>query len=104
MKKTNSKLQYFALICNPKQKEKFHSLLKEYGAHGINTVSARGSVTKSVLAQAFGLDATDKKLFITSLLPADRAKELIKVLHEEYKFDKPNTGIAYTVPVEGLLF
>ncbi len=104
MQKENNTLQYFALICNPKQKEKFYSLLKEYGANAINTVSAKGSVTKSVLAQAFGLDATDKKLFMSSLLPTEKAEELIKVLYEKYNFQKPNTGIAYTIPVEGLLF
>ncbi len=99
-----NKLQYFVLICNSKQKDKFYTLLQENGAKNINTVSAHGSVSKSVLLSAFGLESTQKKLMICTLLPYEKASELISVLYSEYEFSKPNTGIAYTVSVEGLLF
>ena len=41
---------------------------------------------------------------ISCLLKTERAKELIALLCKEYRFDKPNTGIAFGVPVEGLAF
>ena len=104
MEKSNSKLQYFVLICNPKQKGKFFELLSDYGVKNITTVSAHGSVPQGVLAKAFGLESTDKKLMLSALIPTETAKEIIDILYNEFKFNKPNTGIAYTIPVEGLLF
>ncbi len=104
MQKNNNKLQYFVLICNPKQKSKFSSLLNERGVKNITTVSAHGSVSQGVLAKAFGLETTNKKLMLSALIPTETAKELIEILYKEYEFSKPNTGIAYTIPVEGLLF
>ena len=104
MQKNNNTLQYFVLICNPKQKSEFSTLLNERGVKNITTVSAHGSVTQSVLAKAFGLESTNKKLMLSALIPTEISKELIDILYNEYEFNKPNTGIAYTIPVEGLLF
>lgn len=104
MEKNNNTLQYFVLICNPKHKGKFSALLSEYGVKNITTVSAHGSVPQNALAKAFGLESTDKKLMLSALIPTDVAKQLIDILYSKYEFSKPNTGIAYTIPVEGLLF
>ncbi len=104
MENENKALQYFVLICKNTKQKKFYEILQEYGAKNINTVSAHGSVSKSILLSAFGLESTDKKLMMCTLLPYCKASELIKVLYNEYEFNKPNTGIAYTIPVEGLLF
>lgn len=97
-------LSYFVLIAEQKKKKSFLGLLSEYDAHGIEIVYAHGSMNPSALAAAFGLEAEQKKVMITCLLRSERAAALIDVLYREYKFDKPNTGIAFTVPVEGLAF
>ena len=97
-------LQYFVIIGNTKLREKFSALLKENGAHSINTIYGRGSVGKSILAQAFGLDSDQKKVIISSLLPTENAEKVINVLYEEYNFNKANTGIAFSVPIQKLLF
>ncbi len=104
MEKNNNRLQYFVLICNPKHKSKLLTLLQDNGARSTNTVSAKGSAPQSAILQAFGLEATNKKFIITTLLPYDVAISLVDILKNKYNFDKPNTGIAFTVPVEGLLF
>ncbi len=97
-------LQYFVIIGNTKLREKFSALLKENGAHSINTIYGRGSVGKSILAQAFGLDSDQKKVIISCLLPTENAEKVINVLYEEYNFNKANTGIAFSVPIQKLLF
>ncbi len=104
MQENNNKLQYFVLICNPNKKSKFSSLLSDRGVKNITTVSAHGSVSQSLLAQAFGLETTNKKIVLSALIPTETAREIINILYNEYEFNKPNTGIAYTIPVEGLLF
>lgn len=98
------KLQNFIIVAKPKLKEKLSALLIENGAHSINTVYGHGSVSKSILAQVFGLDAEQTKVIISCLVKTDSAKKLIDILYNEYNFNKPNTGVAFTLPVEGLMF
>ena len=102
--KITNQLQYFVIIGNTKLRKQFSALLKENGAHSIETIYGRGSVGKSILAQAFGLDSSQKRAIISCLLVAENAKKVIDVLYKEYKFNKANTGIAFSVPIEKLSF
>ena len=97
-------LQYFVIIAEQKKKKKFLSLLTDFGARGIETVYAHGSMSPSAIAAAFGFEAEQGKVMISCLLKSERAKELIDVLYKSYKFDEPNTGIAFSISVEGLAF
>lgn len=97
-------LQYLVIIAGQKKKDKFLSLLGNYGAKQIDTVYGYGSMSPSAIAAAFGLEAEQGKVLISCLVKTEKARELIDVLYRDYHFDKPNTGIAFTVPVEGLAF
>lgn len=99
-----NRLQYFVIIAKQKKKEKFLSLLSDYGASGIETVYGHGSISPSALAAAFGLDAEEGRVLISCLIKTEKAKELMDVLYKDYKFNKPNTGFAFCIPVEGLAF
>ena len=100
----NNGLQYFVVIAEQKKKDKFISLLSDYGAHGIESVYAHGSVGKSAFAAAFGFQVEQHKVLITGLIKKDNAEALLKVLYEDYNFKKPNTGIAFSIAVEGFAF
>lgn len=97
-------LQYFVIIAEQKKKNKFLSLLSDYGARGIETVYGRGSMSPSAIAAAFGFEAEQGKVLISCLIKSDKATELLSVLYNDYNFKKPNTGIAFGIPVEGLAF
>ncbi|MBQ8402860.1 MAG: hypothetical protein IJX55_00350 [Clostridia bacterium] len=97
-------VQYFVIIAEQKKKSKFLSLLSEHGARGIETVYGHGSMSPSAIAAAFGFEAEQGKVIISCLLKNEKAKELIDILYREYEFDKPNTGIAFGISVEGLAF
>jgi hypothetical protein len=97
-------LQYFVIIAEQKKKKKFLALLDEFGARGMEVVYANGSMSPSAIASAFGFDAQQSKVMITCLLKDEKAKELIEVLYTEYKFNKPNTGIAFSIALEGMAF
>lgn len=97
-------LQYFVIIAEQKKKNKFLALLSDHGARGIETVYGHGSMSPSAIAAAFGFEAEQGKVIISCLLKNENAKELINILYREYKFDKPNTGIAFGISVEGLAF
>ena len=92
------------MIAAQKKKDKYLSLLAENGAHGIEVVYGHGSMSPSAIAAAFGFEAEQGKVLITCLVKTDTAKKLTDVLYHDYNFSKPNTGIAFSIPVEGLAF
>jgi len=100
---TNS-LQYFVIIAEQKKKNKFIDLLNEYGARVIETVYGRGSMSPSAISAAFGFEAEAGKVLITCLVKYETARKLLGILYNDYNFYKPNTGIAFGIPVEGLSF
>lgn len=97
-------LQYLVIIAEQKKKGKFLSLLGDHGARGIETVYGHGSMSPSAITAAFGFEAEQGKVLITCLVKTENAKELIDILYNDYDFKKPNTGIAFTVSVEGMAF
>ena len=92
------------IIAEQNKKKKFLDLLDEYGAHGIEIVYAHGSMSPSAVAAAFGFESEQKKVMLSCFLKNEKAKQLVDVLYTDYKFDKPNTGIAFSVPVQGIAF
>ena len=104
MSEKTSGLQYFVIIADQKKKDEFLALLGEHGAHGIETVYGRGSMSPSALAAAFGFEAEQGKVLITCLVKTPEARALVDILRSDFKFDKPNTGIAFGISVEGLGF
>ncbi len=97
-------LQYFVVIAEQKKKKKMISLLTDHGARAVEIVYGHGSVSPSALAAAFGFEAEQGKVIISCLVKNENAKEIIDVLYRDHKFDKPNTGIAFGISVEGLAF
>lgn len=98
------KLQYYVIICNQKNKDKYISLLKDMGAHGINVIYGKGSAKAGLITQAFGLDTEEHKAVVSSLISKEAAIKLTELLYNDYGFSKPNTGIAFSFPIEGLTF
>lgn len=99
-----SGLQYLVIIAEQKKKKKFLNLIGEHGARGIEIVYAHGSMSPRAIAAAFGFETEQGKVMITCLLKNKEARELIDILYKEYGFDKPNTGIAFSISVEGMAF
>ena len=97
-------LQYFVIIAEQNKKKKFLDLLGEYDARGIEVIYANGSMSPSAIASAFGFESEQKKVMLSCLLKNEKAKKLLDVLYTDYKFNKPNTGIAFSIPVEGMAF
>ena len=97
-------IQYFVIIAEQKKKSKFLSLLCDHGARGIQVVYGHGSMSPSAIAAAVGFEAGEGKVVISCLLKNENAKALIDILYRDYKFDQPNTGIAFGISVEGLAF
>ena len=100
----NLQIQHLILIVDQKKKDSFLTLLYEYGAHGVDIVYGHGSMSPHAIMAAFGFEAEKHKVVISCLMKKEKVEELMKLLYTDYRFDKPNTGIAYSIPVEGLVF
>ena len=92
------------IIAEKNKKKKFLALLDGYDARGIEIVYGHGSMSPSAIAAAFGFESKQGKVMISCLLKNEKAKSLIDVLYNEYNFNKPNTGIAFSISVEGMAF
>ena len=97
-------IKYLVLIAGRKQKDKLLKALSENGGHFFNIYYGKGSVKASFLMDAFGLVPEENKVLITCLLSSTEAEVIFNLLVKDFHFDKPNTGIAYTMPVEKLSY
>ena len=78
--------------------------LTETGGRMTNVMYGKGSVKASYVMDAFGFVPEENKVVITCLIPEKKTDCIIEMLDERFDFDKPNTGIAFTIPVDRLSF
>ena len=97
------RIQYVVLITDLKNKDKFLSLLADFGGRAIGSMYGHSSVSGNSLTRAFGFDIEKSKILLSCLMTTEKAEKLINELYNKHNFDKPNTGIAFTVPVEGII-
>lgn len=99
---THKDLVYLIIIVGRKKATHLLASISEFGGRGIHTLYGKGSVNASYLQYALGLVAEDNKTVITCLLPKEKSDAMLKMLINQHDFNKPNTGIAFTIPIEEL--
>ena len=95
---------FLIIIAGRKQKDALLSSLTEAGTHLTCTMYGKGTVTAGYLESVFGLVPEENKAVITCMLPKDKLEAVMNTLVEKFKFDEPNTGVAFTIPLEELSF
>jgi len=98
------KLQYMVIIAGRNLKDRLLTAMSEKKCHVINIIYGKGAVNAGFLMDALGLTHEENKILVTCLLLNNKADDVFKMLTDEFQFDKPNTGIAFVVPVENLLY
>ena len=99
-----NELEFFTVIVGRKQRKALVEAVSRGGGRAVNIVYGKGSVDAGYLKDAFGLVQEENKVVITCLLSKKRSAGMFEMLIREFHFDKPNTGIAFAVPVDRLLF
>jgi len=95
-------IDYLTLIVGRKHKDEILELLLDSGCHLIDVVYAKGSVQTGYFRDMLGLVPEEKKVMVTCLIAGNLTGKLFEELVAKFNFDKPNTGIAFTVPVDKL--
>ncbi len=95
-------IDYLTVIAARKYKEDVLKLLVDSDCHLIDVVYAKGSVQTGYFKDMIGLVADEKKVLITCLLTSNITPQLMQQFITKLKFDQPNTGIAFVVPVDKL--
>lgn len=93
---------YWMIIIGRNQKDALLSALLEEEAHLTNTIYGRGTVEASYLQNAFGLVPEEHKAMIMCVMPDSKTEAVKKMLIEKFRFNQPNTGIAFTIPIDYL--
>ena len=100
----NKQLVYMYIITGRKQKDTLAAELTEHEAVLISFVYGKGCHESRSLIDYLGFAGEDGKVIISCLIPKEKSLLMIDLLNEKYSFEKPNSGIAFTVPVERLVF
>jgi hypothetical protein len=95
---------FFTIISGRKQKEALLKAVSDHGGRRVSIMYGEGSVKSSSVLDALGFVPEEHKVIITCLLPDKKSDDMINTLTDEFDFDKPNTGIAFSVPLEKLSF
>ena len=95
-----SKISFLAIIAGRKRKDALLTALLDTGIHLINTVYCKGTVNASFLRNTFGFVPEKDKVIITCLSTGVKIDIVIKMLENRFEFNRPNTGIAFTVSVD----
>ena len=97
-------MKHMVLIAGRNQKDRLLTALSESGGPLLNFHYGRGSVKASFLMDTYGLVPEENKIIITCMVTDKEADAIFNMLEKDFHFDKPNTGIAFTIPVKKLSF
>ena len=95
-------IEFLTVIAGRKMKGALLDALTEAGAMLLHTAYGKSSVQSSHLKEMLGLVPEEHKVLITCLMPRDKVGKALDILTDRFCFNKPNTGIAFTIPIEKL--
>jgi len=99
-----SHLVFLTVISGRKLKSSLTEALWKAGGHLINTVYGKSSAHADYLRDMFGLVPEENKSIITCLLPEKETDTVLDMLISQFHFDRPNTGIAFTISIGNISF
>ncbi|GAA4655271.1 hypothetical protein GCM10023142_24090 [Anaerocolumna aminovalerica] len=95
-------IDFLTLIAGRKYKDEILKLLLNSECHLIDVVYAKGSIQTGYFKDMLGLVPEEKKVLITCLIADNLSAKVLEQLVTKFNFDKPNTGVAFVVPVDKL--
>ncbi|MFT3985330.1 MAG: hypothetical protein QM697_15600 [Lachnospiraceae bacterium] len=93
-------LVFLTIIAGRKLKNALTEALAEEGGKLITVMYGKGAVSSDYLSDMFGLVAEENKVVITCVIACKKTDVVLDMLIHRFHFDKPNTGIAFTIPIQ----
>lgn len=94
------RIVFLTVIAGRTHKDTLLDSLSEAGGRLINVVYGRCPAKNQYLQDMLGLAPGACKVMITCLLPWEKTDATLEMLKTRFHFDRPNTGTAFTIPVE----
>ena len=98
-KQNKMSFQVLAVITTPKLAEKTADMLKKNSLPLTYRFSAEGTASSEIM-DMLGLGSVDKCMLV-SMIPKHLSGDILKKLHTELKLDTVNSGIAFTITLNG---
>jgi hypothetical protein len=95
------KLKLLVTVVNREKAEFYTDLLQAFEVNMQISALARGTASSDIL-HMMGLEDSEKSV-IFSIIREDKAPEALRVLEEKFNTIKRGKGIAYTVPLSGMI-
>ena len=92
------------LIARRDYKDDYMAALSESGIHLVNASFGRGFVESGYLEYTFGLARDVRVAVILCVSSRAKAEAFMKRLTDEFGFNEPHTGIAFTMPIENFSY
>ncbi|MCH5350580.1 MAG: hypothetical protein J1F39_01250 [Clostridiales bacterium] len=94
-------LELLFIIVNPGKAEYYIDLMESFEVNMLLTVHGAGTADKHTL-ELFGLNDSDKAVII-GVIRKSKIKDALYTLDQKFKTIKNGKGIAYTVPLTGVI-
>lgn len=94
------RVSFLTIIASRKMKDALLTAMHDADIHLVCTSYGTGTVSAHYLKHAFGLAPEKNKAVILCVSTNVKINAFLKVLTKQFDFGKPNTGIAFTSPVE----
>lgn len=93
---------FLVVVAGRKQKNALLSEILKNDCRIVHSIYGKGTIQEHVLVEMLGLVPEENKVVITCILQKSKVEEIFELLLNKFKFCKPNTGIAFTIPISGL--
>jgi hypothetical protein len=100
----HERLAFLTLITGRNRKDAILTDLHDMDIRVINSLYGRGTVKADLLRDILGLVPEEQKVIIVCVAHYFKIEAVLKLLSLKYDFNRPNKGIAFTMPVDGLSF
>jgi hypothetical protein len=99
-----AQMVYVTVIGGRKKQHELVKSLNESGCTLLGVVYGKGFVKSNDFLAACGFVNEADKIVITALTNSGNVDTVFEMLNTKFDFDKPNTGIAFTVPVGNVTY
>ena len=95
-------IAFLVIVAGRKQKHALLEQLLQMECRIVNTLYGKSSIRAGHLVEMLGFVPEENKVVITCILHKEKVEGILETLKRDFHLDRPNTGIAFTIPISGI--